>query len=195
MESHVLPESTGWRERAEAARSQRKEWRSVRALLFRLGVKGDAAEDVAQEVMLAVHRTTSSLERRALVWGVAKHAAAYYLRARAKRPEEHLEVVEVLAFHAAPSAEDLAVSSEATVTLSHAINELKDAEPTLHEVLALHLEGLAMPTIAERLSIPYGTAEGRLRRARASLGEKLRRWAAEEANRSARACLRRGARR
>ncbi|MBP6835076.1 MAG: hypothetical protein KA978_30100, partial [Deltaproteobacteria bacterium] len=78
-------ERPSWRERAAEARARAEEWRTLRALVLRFGVEADQADDVAQEAALPLHRTSSVLERRGLVWGIAKNTAAQHLRANMVR--------------------------------------------------------------------------------------------------------------
>ncbi len=85
------------------------------------------------------------------------------------------------------------ITHGAIAMLRRAIEELKTAAPQLDAVLSLHLEGLTASEIAEVLRIPCGTADTRLRRARATLREQMNRWAAENAHRERCAQLTKGA--
>ncbi len=171
-------------DRAAQARAQAEEWKALRRLVLRFGVDPDQADDVAQEAALALHRTSSILERRALMWGVAKNTAAHHLRAEMLRRQVFEEAAPLLGLPPAPAAEDLAIGHGPRRMLEQAIEERSRAEPQPFEVLSLYLEGLRVPAIAAALRIPYGTAATRLQRARESLRETVRRWAAKDASRA-----------
>lgn len=192
MDKQVPVGGAGWRERVDALRAQREEWRAIRAMAAQFGVDANAVEDVAQEVMIALHRTHSELDRRALVWGITKNKAAYYLRARSRREEKQTTVSVALPEPSNPSSEEWIVVCRERMALSRAIEELRSTEPQLHEVLELHLDELSADVIASKLGIPSGTVHGRLRRARIRLCEVVRRWSVTDANRKALARLRRG---
>lgn len=193
MDSSAHTERPTWRDRAAQARAQAEELRTLRALALRFGVDADQADDVAQEAALALHRTSSVLERRALVWGVAKHTAARHLRTNMLRRQVFEEAAPLLRASPAPAAEDMAIAHGPRAMLEQAIEEMRRTAPRLFEVLSLHLEGLTMPEIAAALLVPYGTAETRFQRARAVLRETVRRWAAKDASRAQLAQLTKGA--
>lgn len=194
MDSSAHTERPTWRDRAAAARLQADEWRAIRVLLFRLGVEADQLDDVTQETALTLHRTTSVVERRALVWGIARNKAASHRRTREKRRRVFEETAPLMRAQPSPTAEDLAIAHGQSAILHRAIEELKDAAPRLHEVLSLYLDGLTVAEIAAMLPVPRGTAETRFRRARMVLRETVRRWTAEDARRERWALLTKGAR-
>lgn len=184
----TLPAETerpAWMDRVAEKRAQAAEWQSLRGLLRRFGVPPGEVDDVAQEAALALHRTSSLLDRRALVWGVAKNTANHHLRASALGRQRFEEALLVWSPQPSPAAEEMAIVHGPAAMLSRAIAKLRDTAPQLHEVLSLHLEGLTMSQIAVRLMVPYGTAETRFQRARAVLRATVRRWAAEDASRTA----------
>lgn len=82
MDSTAPIERPTWRERAAEARARAEEWRTLRALVLRFGVDADQADDVAQEAALALHRTSSVMERRALVVRAHEKAAKGDARSR-----------------------------------------------------------------------------------------------------------------
>ncbi len=183
MDSSSPTETPSWRDRAAQARAQAEEWRALRRLVMRFGVESDQADDVAQEAALALHRAASILERRALVWGVAKNTAAQHLRAKMVRDRVLEEAASLLRPSPAPAAEELAIAHGPRVMLERAIEKMKGTEPQPFQVISLHLDGLSVPEIAIALGVPYGTAATRLQRARAVLRATLERWEAEEASR------------
>ena len=195
-----------WRERAAEARAQLDEWRAVRALVRGFGVRGSDVDDVAQEVATVLHKKTSStpsesdtttrpaLERRALVWGVARRAALSHRR-RCARVRRAMEAAQLMTAPAEPTPEEHAIEHEDAAHVEHAIEALRTAEPALYEVLSRRLDGHAVPAIAEAIGVPEGTAYTRLRLAREALGATARRRAAEQMGHAQRARLKTGARR
>lgn len=183
MGTHTLTTTLGWSERAAVVRAQKEEWLAIRTLVQQFGVRPDQADDVAQEIAVELHRTKCSYDRRALVWGIAKNKAAYHRRAEARRNVVAREVAP-LELSSLPSAEEVVITREPRALLARAIEELRSAEPDLHAVVLLHLEGLTTSAIAARLVIPPGTVDSRLYRARCVLRETVHRWNVEDASRS-----------
>ncbi len=194
MDSNAHTERPAWMDRAASVRAQAAEWRSLRRLLVQFGVEPAEADDLAQDAALALHRTSSVLDRRALVWGVARNTATRHLQTAKGRRQKLEEVLPLLRPLPAAPADELALRRGPVVMLTQAIEAVRATEPQLHEVLLLHLDGLTMPQIAAQLLVPYGTAESRFQRARALLCETMQRWAAEEANGVMRRRLMNGAR-
>ncbi len=184
MDSRAHTEQPTWKERAARARAEADEWRAIRTLLFRFGVEADQLDDVTQEAALALHRTTSILDRRPLLWGIAKHKATSHRRTRERQRRAFEEASPFLQPQPSPAAEALVIAHGPMAMLRRAIEELKEAAPQLHEVLSMYLEGLTVPAIAAALLVPYGTAATRLQRARETMRETVRRWAAEDASRA-----------
>ena len=195
MDSSAHTERPTGRDRAAQARAQAEEWHTIRRLVRRFGVEVDQADDIAQEVALALHRTPAILDRGVLVRTVAKRKAAIYRRGRGRRfrAMERAATDTRAQTHPPPNAEERMITHGAIAMLRRAIEELKTAAPQLDAVLSLHLEGLTASEIAEVLRIPCGTADTRLRRARATLREQMSRWAAENAHREQWAQLTKGA--
>jgi RNA polymerase sigma factor (sigma-70 family) len=162
---------------------------------MRFGVTADEADDVAQEAALALHRTGSVLDRRALTWGIVKCKAANYYRSlrRWRRATEAAAAETQTHAQPAPSAEERMSAHDSSVMLSRALEELKSAAPELHAVLVLSMDGLIATEIAAALGLSYGTADGRLRRARATVRAQMDRWTAENAHRERWAQLTKGA--
>ena len=195
MDSSAHTERPTGRDRAAEARAQAEEWHTIRRLVRRFGVEVDQADDIAQEVALALHRTPAILDRGALARTVAKCKAAIYQRGRSRRfrAMERAATDTRAQAHPPPNAEERMIVHGAIAMLRRAIKETKTAAPQLYAVLSLHIEGLTANEIAEALRIPCGTAETRLRRARVTLREQMDRWAAENAHRERCAQLTKGA--
>ena len=189
-----------WRARAAEARAQLEEWHAVRALLGRFGIRGADVDDVAQEVVMVLHKRTSSdnattpIDRRALVWGVAQRLARSHRRRFAKRQRAMEAAALLLLSPAEPTAEERAIEGETAAHVERAIAVLRTAQPSLYEVLSRHLADDAIPVIAKAIGVPEGTAHARLRRARKALGATVRRQTAEQNGRAQRARLTTGAR-
>ncbi len=182
-------------DRASQARAQAEEWHTIRRLVMRFGITADQADDVAQDVALILHRTASILDRRALTWGIVKRKATTYRRSERRRRRATEAAAAETQTHAqpAPSAEERMSAHSSIVLLRRAIEALKSAAPELHAVLLLSMDGLVVNEIAEVLRLPYGTAEGRLQRARATVRAQIDRWTAENARRAQWAQLTKGA--
>jgi RNA polymerase sigma factor (sigma-70 family) len=153
--------------------------------VLRFGVAADQAEDIAQDVALALHQTPDIQDRRALAWGIAWCKAVTYRRGRGRRFRAMQRIATDLQTqeHHPPSAEEQMSAHGASAMLRRAIEELRTAAPRLHAVLSLHLDGLSAPEIAAKLSIPHGTVDTRLKDARAAVRAQMSRWTAEIARR------------
>ena len=196
-----------WRERAAEVRAQLEEWRAVRALVRFFGIRGADVDDVAQEVATALHRkalsepsgsdatTRPALDRRALVWGVARRTALNHRRRCARRGRALEEAMLLLVIAAEPTPEDRAIAREVAAHVERAIETLRTAKPSLHEVLLRHLDEETVPAIAKAIGVPEGTAHTRLRLARKALDAMVQRQTAEQNGRAQRARLKTGARR
>lgn len=149
------------------------------------------AEDVTQEVWLALHAARVSLvvaagqtpesARRAFCCGVVRRQAASYRRARANRvPEVLVDTPDRLqeAREAFPSAESLVLKRATEQLASRVLAEV--AEERRAVLVAYEIEDEPMMAVAERLGIPTNTAWNRLRLARADVRGILRRRAVRE---------------
>lgn len=194
MDSSAHTERPTWRGRAAQARAQAKEWHAIRRLVMQFGIAADQADDVAQDVALILHRTASILDRRALTWGIVKRKVATHCRSQRRRRRATEAAAAETQTHAqpAPSAEERMSAHDEIAMLRRAIEGMKTA-PHLDAVLSLHLDGLTANEIAATLLIPCGTAETRLRCARAALRAQMDRWTAENARRAQWAQLTKGA--
>lgn len=144
-------------------------------LLRRLGLHPADADDAAQQVfMIATQKLHAIAEgsERSFLYGTAVRVAANARRAAARRREDAAEGIEQ---HAAPS-----MSLDTRRTLDEAwalLDELLDRLPDeLRRVLVLaEIEQIEVAQIAALEAIPEGTAASRLRRARESFREQLKR--------------------
>lgn len=128
--------------------------RYVRAL-----VGPEAAEDIAQEVMVTIYRRLWTLSSpdlfRAWMFRIASRTAFHFLKKRRRWPD-HLRDDDALA--------EIEASDAAAITSR--VNELlldPHLTPTSRAVLALHFkEGMTLPEVAAVLDIPLGTAKSRM---------------------------------
>ncbi|HSE95452.1 MAG TPA: sigma-70 family RNA polymerase sigma factor [Methylomirabilota bacterium] len=137
-----------------------------------------AAEDVAQEVFLRVHRAIGDFrgEAKLSTWlyAIASRLCLSRLGAGPRRGATADE--EALARLADTGADpsDEAERSEREAALHRAIGELADDRRIV--VVLCDLEGLSYDEIAATLGVPVGTVRSRLHRARLDLKEKLERF-------------------
>ena len=122
-------------------------------------VGAHAADDIAQDVLIAVSRKLRWLSEprlfRAWVFRIASREAFRYLR-KQKRQGPYAgdeEILQALPAAAAPADADLARELLESDALS----------PASRAVLVLHFqEGLTLPEVAAVLEIPLGTVKSRL---------------------------------
>lgn len=157
-----------------------QEFEFVFRTLRRLGVSSIAAEDVAQEVFVVVHRSLADFEGRSSLrtwlFGIARNLAYRHRRALGRRASAlggREDSLDNLSDERARSAHDVAERSEAARTLDALLDTLDDEK---REVFVLvELEEMSMPEVAEALSINVNTAYTRLRAARRQFEESLAR--------------------
>lgn len=139
-------------------------WRIARAF----GMPADAADDVAQEVFLVVHRRLPTFQPggsiRAWLFGITRNVVQHHRRAYARR-ERNLASVEPPPPAAAPEA---SVELRQAAALMQEFLDRLDFDKRIVLLLA-DIEGLTASEIAEALDIPLGTVFSRLRAARLKL--------------------------
>lgn len=148
--------------------------------VFRLVLRmlGDAAEaeDVSQEVFVAVHqalpRFRGDSRLSTWIWRIAKNQAINRLKSRERHETEDLATTpeDQLGEHK-PLPDAIVDEHERRIAVQRAVARL---EPHARLVVALRdLEGLSYEEIAEILEEPLGTVKSRLHRARLRLAELL----------------------
>jgi RNA polymerase sigma-70 factor (ECF subfamily) len=146
-------------------------WRTVR----RLGVPGDAVDDVVQDVFLVVHRRLhlccAEESVRAWLFSVVRRVVRNARRSLYRKPA-HLGGrarstcdVDAVASASAPSPHDAAIKAEALRTV-HAILDAMPDERREVFVLA-DLEQMSVTDIARAVGANVNTVHARLRAARA----------------------------
>jgi RNA polymerase sigma-70 factor, ECF subfamily len=141
----------------------------------RLGVAELDVEDVAQEVLVIVHRKLAQYDARCSmrgwIFGIASRVSADYRRSARVRRERVSDPMPETSV--AADQEDRLERSRARALLDRALDELdqdKRAVFVLYE-----LEGLEMQEVAEMVGCPVQTAYSRLHAARDRIRERLER--------------------
>ena len=134
------------------------------------------AEDVAQEALLRAYRKFDRLRDRtrlrAWLVRIVHRLALDRLRSRKRRERRETSCAFPECRPTAPTAEDLAASTEFRARLEHAMDELPEK---LRLVLLLAaMQGYTLEEVSGILGIPMGTVKSRLFCARKQLAEKLR---------------------
>jgi RNA polymerase sigma-70 factor (ECF subfamily) len=132
------------------------------------------AEDVVQDALAGAYRGAKKFEGRSSVrsWltRIVMTQAAKFWRDRKGRRNTPLETASDL-----PATDGGPGAVDAKMDLAAALQLLSDEH---REVIVLReIDGLAYEEMAEILSVPRGTVESRLFRARAELKKKLVAWA------------------
>lgn len=132
----------------------------------RLGVAELDVEDVAQEVLVIVHRKLAQYDTRCSmrgwIFGIASRVAADYRRsARVRRERVSDPMPET---PVAPDQENALDRSRARALLDRALDELDDDKRAVF--VLYELEGLEMQEVAEMVGCPVQTAYSRLHAAR-----------------------------
>jgi RNA polymerase sigma-70 factor (ECF subfamily) len=146
-------------------------WRSLR----RIGLDAGRADDAAQEVFLVAARKIDQIEpgrERSFLFGTALRIAADARRAQAARRESAFEPSAEIV-DPAPSPEALVDQLRARRILDDLLDELADDARVVF--VLYEFEELEMSEIAELMSIPQGTVASKLRRARETFSEALKR--------------------
>lgn len=109
---------------------------------------------------------------RAYIRGVARHTVFAYYRRKASKPDFDPEVDSVATI--APSVSQALSLRRNVARLQMAIESLPLAFQLLAE--GFYIDELTGPELAEMFEIPEGTVRSRLKRAKATIDELMRRW-------------------
>jgi RNA polymerase sigma-70 factor (ECF subfamily) len=160
-------------------------YRTVR----RLGVLENAAEDVAQEVFVCVHKNLTEFEGRSSIrtwlFGIARNVAYRHRRTLTRRITTTTGdggLLESAHDESAKSAHDLAERSEAARLVDALLASMDDEKR--EAFVLVELEEMSMPEVAEALGINVNTAYTRLRAARQQFEAALGRHRAKGESRS-----------
>jgi RNA polymerase sigma-70 factor, ECF subfamily len=141
----------------------RRHWESAHRAAYLIVHDAQAAEDIAQEAMLAAVRSIDGFDRRRpfrpWLHRIVVNRSLDWLRARARRPEVSVEVAgAALGAETTPAAAD-PLSDD----LMGALAALDPDERAL--IVMRHLLGYRSPELARMLGLPAGTVRTRLARA------------------------------
>jgi RNA polymerase sigma-70 factor, ECF subfamily len=148
-----------------------------RTLRYLRGLVGDAAEDLQQEVWLAVYRGIASLSDprafRTWLYRATRHRALDHLRRRRRERELVADVAAETPDATDPAEEDpLAAMEPLDATALHAA--LVQLPPPQREVLVLrYQDGLSYAEIALVVGCSVGTVRSRLHHAKRRLHEVI----------------------
>jgi RNA polymerase sigma-70 factor, ECF subfamily len=144
-------------------------WRNAR----RLGCSDEWAEDAVHEIFMVATRRWSEFEgrssERTWLFSIARNVVRRMQRDRA-RQRQHLARYAV---EQPPVLTHPAEQSEAAAYLRHLLQALSEEQRAV--VILAELEGFSTAEIAESLSVPRGTIDSRLRKARVALSEAIAR--------------------
>lgn len=149
--------------------------------LGRLGIPPAEVDDAAQEVFLVAASKLAGVPTgsdRSFLYAIASRVAQNARRANLRRTRAYERYTD-FADDPAPTQEELSDGLRARALFDAA---LRDMTPDLRAVFLLcEVEGLPVPEIARRLSVPVGTAASRLRRAREAFSERVKRTSSARA--------------
>ena len=149
----------------------RRHWHSAHRAAFLIVHDAAAAEDIAQEAMLAAVRSIDGFDRRRpfrpWLHRIVVNRSLDWLRARARRPEVSVEVAGPGPVPAAEPGRPDSLSDE----LMCALGGLEPDERAL--IVMRHLLGYRSSELARMLDLPPGTVRTRLARALKRLRELL----------------------
>jgi RNA polymerase sigma-70 factor, ECF subfamily len=146
----------------------RRHWDGAHRAAFLIVHDAAAAEDIAQEAMLAAVRAIDSFDRRRpfgpWLHRIVVNRSLDWLRARARRSEVSAEVAQPAEGSAEPS-------DRLSAELMAGLAELEPADRAL--VVLRHLLGYRAPELGRMLDMPAATVRTRLARALARLRAQL----------------------
>lgn len=136
----------------------------VKALMLKAGADHALAEDLVQDVMMAVWRKVElyAPERGAVstwIFTIARNARIDRLRRHSSRPYEDLESLDLPSD--VPTGEDEVHANQTAERVGEAIAELPDDQRKIVELAFLHDK--SQSEISEELAVPLGTVKSRMR--------------------------------
>ena len=146
----------------------------IKALMMRSGADQALAEDLVQDVMMAVWRKVNlyAPERGSVstwVFTIARNARIDRLRRSASRPYEDIDELEIPAGDEGADSDVLA--RQRAERIAEALSELPDEQRRIIELAYVHDK--PQSRIAEDLDLPLGTVKSRMRLAYGKLRDKL----------------------
>ena len=149
----------------------REHYRFVWRVLVSAGVARSGVDDAVQDVFVTVHRRRGDYDGRAplrhWIYGIARGVARNHMRKAVRAASRHEAIEGEVAppdGGPQPSAEDAVAKQQARDLVARFVETLG---PEQREVFTLvHLEGMAVPEIADMLGASVNTVYSRLRLAR-----------------------------
>ena len=139
----------------------------------------DDAEDIAQEVMLRIHRHSADLEHAdrmtAWVYRIAANAITDHYRRPARREVPSGYAVDVSEPDSQTPAWTETPTDELRRELAHCLAPLIERLPPIYRqaLEVVEIDGLSQPDAARRLGISVSGMKARVQRARQQLREQL----------------------
>ena len=131
-------------------------------------------DDVVQEVFLRLARSeTEPTDLRAWVYMIARSAIADHFRKSGRRSARELPQDAPFEEPAEDETPDPGARAREVLGAWLAAEVAQLPEPYAQTLALTELEGLAHPTVAERLGVARGTVKARVSRGRALLRERL----------------------
>lgn len=154
-------------------------WRSAR----RLGVEDAALDDVVQEVFVVVHRKLQEFQGRSSLrtwlFSITLRVASEHRRARRRKTPEQYDGFDPACLpDPKNNPHESAARSEAALVLRRFLDSLDDDRRAVF-ILA-ELEGMSAPEIADATSTNVNTVYTRIRSARQSFEDAVKRHRARE---------------
>ena len=153
-------------------------WRSLR----RLGVCATDLDDATQDVYVVVHRRLESFEARSTVkswlFAIAMRVAKDYRQRAARQRSRHADDSELHLLCSQGTPEESKVKLQAAEQVLVLLGQLDDDKRAVF-VLA-ELEQMPAPEIATALGLPVNTVYSRLRLARATFEDGVKRLQAKD---------------
>ena len=145
-------------------------WNTLRYLGVREADVRDVAHDVFVTVFQRFDECDPSQPLRPWLFVIAYHAASNY-----RRLARHRREVQTDALERADEGQNVEELMDSRRQIALLLQALEGMAMEKRAVLVMHdMDGVAVPQIAEALSIPLNTAYSRLRLARRELENKLR---------------------
>ena len=146
----------------------------VMGFLVNRGLTQHAADDVLQEVMLAIWNKSDSFDPKKAglstwIFTIARYKYIDRLRRESRHKTESDDLD--LTPSDAPIADDDVLQDQREIAVQKAIAELPADQQSV--IFLSFIKGLAHSEIAEQLGLPLGTVKSRIRRAFARLREEL----------------------
>lgn len=154
-------------------------WGFVCRILHGMGAEPGAAEDLAQDVFVVVHRKLDELDPardvRSWLWGIARRVASTYRRTRA-RAEQRLR-----ALPDPPQVPTPQARVEQREKAAFVADVLRSLPEEQREVFVLmEIESMSAPAVAQALGTKVNTVYSRLRIARERFKHAVRQRRKEE---------------